>query len=84
MYLEWSAYSRCVADRKSTLVFCVNVAHVIALTAAFRDAGIDARYLHASTPAVERKALVEAFRAGKYPVLINCGTFFLGAVENYY
>ncbi|KAL1951850.1 hypothetical protein VTO73DRAFT_999 [Trametes versicolor] len=67
------------ADRKSTLVFCVNIAHVVALTAAFRGAGIDARYLHASTPAVERKALVEAFRAGKYPVLINCAVLTEGA-----
>ncbi|KAI0361525.1 P-loop containing nucleoside triphosphate hydrolase protein [Trametes cingulata] len=67
------------ADRKSTLVFCVNLAHVSKLTAAFRAAGVDARYLHAQTPAAERKALVEAFRAGKFPVLVNCAVLTEGA-----
>ena len=61
------------ADRKSTLVFCVNLAHVSALTAVFRDAGVDARYVHSGTPAAERRALVEDFKAGKFPVLVNCG-----------
>lgn len=62
------------AGRKSTLVFCVNLAHVRDLTNAFRGLGVDARYLHAGTPVVERKALITSFRAGAYPVLINCGT----------
>ncbi|KAM5529998.1 hypothetical protein V8D89_016337 [Ganoderma adspersum] len=67
------------AGRKSTLVFCVNLAHVAALTAAFRDAGVDARYLHSKTPAAERKALVESFKAGEYPVLVNCAVLTEGA-----
>ncbi|CDO71637.1 hypothetical protein BN946_scf184911.g107 [Trametes cinnabarina] len=54
-------------------------AHVAKLTAAFRAAGVDARYLHANTPAAERKALVEAFRAGRFPVLINCAVLTEGA-----
>ena len=62
-----------IAQRKSTLVFCVNLAHVRDLTAAFREAGVDARYLHAGTPAAERKALIADFRAGVFPVLLNCG-----------
>lgn len=62
------------AGRKSTLVFCVNLAHVRDLTNAFRGLGVDARYLHAGTPVAERKALITSFRAGAYPVLINCGT----------
>ena len=64
------------ADRKSTLVFCVNLAHVAALTAAFRDAGVDARYLHSKTPAGERRTLIESFRAGEFPVLVNCGAAY--------
>ncbi|KAI0669814.1 P-loop containing nucleoside triphosphate hydrolase protein [Trametes maxima] len=66
-------------DRKSTLVFCVNLAHVAKLTATFREAGIDARYVHAGTPAAERKALVEGFRAGTFPVLVNCAVLTEGA-----
>lgn len=43
------------------------------LTQTFRDAGVDARYVHSKTPATERKALIEGFKAGEYPVLVNCG-----------
>ncbi|THH01805.1 hypothetical protein EW026_g935 [Hermanssonia centrifuga] len=58
--------------RKSTLVFCVNLAHVRDLTQAFRDAGVDARYVYSGTPAAERKALIAAFKAQGFPVLLNC------------
>ncbi|KAI0735086.1 P-loop containing nucleoside triphosphate hydrolase protein [Earliella scabrosa] len=67
------------ADRKSTLVFCVNLSHVSKVTAAFRAAGVDARYIHSGTPAAERKALVAAFRAGEFPVLVNCAVLTEGA-----
>jgi ATP-dependent helicase IRC3 len=63
-----------VADRKSTLVFCVNLAHVRQLTKTFQDFGVEARYLHSGTPANERRALITDFKAGSYPVLVNCGT----------
>ena len=62
------------SDRKSTLVFCVNIAHVRQLTKAFREFAIDARQLHSNTPAGERRTLITEFKAGRYPVLINCGT----------
>lgn len=62
------------SDRKSTLVFCVNLAHVRQLTKAFREFGIDARQLHSNTPANERRMLITEFKAGRYPVLVNCGT----------
>ncbi|PWN20620.1 P-loop containing nucleoside triphosphate hydrolase protein, partial [Microstroma glucosiphilum] len=60
------------ADRRSTLVFCIDVQHVIDLTAEFREAGIDARYLHGGTSMKERKQLLEDFKQGKYRVLVNC------------
>jgi ATP-dependent helicase IRC3 len=62
-----------LATRKSTLVFCVTLAHVRELTNTFRKAGVDARYLHAGTPAGERKTLIEDFKKGTFPVLVNCG-----------
>jgi type I site-specific restriction endonuclease len=65
----------CVAsDRKSTIVFAVNVAHVRELTRTFQSAGVDARYLYAGTPISERNALIDGFKAGAFPVLINCGS----------
>ena len=54
-------------------MFCVNLAHVRDLTSEFRLAGIDARYVYSGTPTAERKALISSFRAGQYPVLLNCG-----------
>ncbi|KII93736.1 hypothetical protein PLICRDRAFT_694856 [Plicaturopsis crispa FD-325 SS-3] len=67
------------ASRKSTLVFCVNIAHVRALTNTFREFGIDARYLFSGTPAAERRALVSAFKDGQFPVLVNCAILTEGA-----
>jgi len=69
-----SPYSRGTDNRKSTLVFCVNLSHVRELTQAFRDAGIDARHVHSKTPAAERRLLVDGFKTGEYPVLVNCGS----------
>ena len=74
-HMSLNGSHRMVANRKSTLAFCVNVAHVMDLTNEFRAHGIDARFLHAKTPAFERKALLDSFRAGVYPVLVNCGSY---------
>lgn len=67
------------AHRKSTLIFCVNLAHVKDLTQVFRKSGIDARCLHSGTPLRERTELLTAFRAQEYPVLINCAILAEGA-----
>lgn len=58
--------------RRSTLVFAVNLAHVAALVAAFRKAGVDARSVSAHTVPTERRNLIAGFGAGEYPVLVNC------------
>ncbi|CAO1632569.1 unnamed protein product [Parajaminaea phylloscopi] len=60
------------ANRRSTLVFCADVAHTIDLTAEFRQAGVDARYLHGGITAKERKSLLDGFKRGEYKVLVNC------------
>ncbi|KAI0597955.1 P-loop containing nucleoside triphosphate hydrolase protein [Biscogniauxia sp. FL1348] len=65
-------------QRKSTLVFCVDLAHVSGLTQTFRRHGIDARFITGDTPKVERGERLEAFKAGKFPVLVNCGVFTEG------
>lgn len=66
-------------ERKSTLVFCVNVAHVRNLTQMFAAFEVDARYVYAGTPLQERKQLIQDFRDGKFPVLINCAILTEGA-----
>ncbi len=66
------------AQRKSTLIFCVDIAHVQALTERFRQSDIDARYVTGETKTDDRGRLLDEFKRGEYPVLINCGVFTEG------
>ncbi|KAJ9214968.1 hypothetical protein DTO166G4_3366 [Paecilomyces variotii] len=66
------------SDRKSTLVFCVDIEHARQLTATFREHGIDARYITSSTPKDVRSEQLLAFKNQEYPVLLNCGLFTEG------
>ena len=64
--------------RKSTLVFCVDLNHVGGLTNTFRKHGIDARFVTGDTPKAERGERLDDFKAGKFPILVNCGVFTEG------
>ncbi|KAI0406111.1 P-loop containing nucleoside triphosphate hydrolase protein [Xylaria palmicola] len=66
------------SGRKSTLVFCVDLAHVAGLTRAFRQHGIDARFVTGDTSKVDRSDRLDAFKRGEFPVLVNCGVFTEG------
>ncbi|KAK2606080.1 putative ATP-dependent helicase IRC3 [Conoideocrella luteorostrata] len=66
------------ADRNSTLVFCVDLAHVSGLTHKFQEYGFDARFVTGDTPKLERSEILEAFKKGEFPVLVNCGVFTEG------
>ncbi|KAG6156086.1 hypothetical protein E4U37_000598 [Claviceps purpurea] len=65
-------------DRKSTLVFCVDLAHVAALTNRFRQYGYDARFVTGETHRLDRSEILDAFKRGEFPVLVNCGVFTEG------
>ena len=71
----WLAHAR---DRKSTLVFCVDINHAKELTEVFRSSGIDARYITSKTPKDVRSEQLLAFQKQEFPVLINCGLFTEG------
>lgn len=62
-----------IGTRKSTLVFCVDIAHVTEMTNTFRKYGIDARFVTSLTPKEDRSRLLDDFRAGVFSVLVNCG-----------
>lgn len=64
--------------RESTLVFCVDIAHVTSLTATFRKYGIDAQYITGATKKRTRGERLEAFKNQEFPVLLNCGVFTEG------
>lgn len=65
-------YLHRAADRRSTLIFCVDLSHVANVTQAFRDAGIDARSISSISAPKARKETLDAFARGDYPVLVNC------------
>ena len=69
------------ADRRSTLIFAASFAHVLSLFNTFRNRGIDARIVHSGTPSAQREALYRAFRAGHFPVLVNCGILTEGGAS---
>ncbi|GAA5873706.1 hypothetical protein JCM8547_002680 [Rhodosporidiobolus lusitaniae] len=58
--------------RRSTLVFAVNIAHVISLTNEFRARGIDARFVYNETKPKDRQYLYRQFKEGEFSVLVNC------------
>ena len=73
-----SAWISKAADRKSTLVFCVDLSHVSDLAAAFRRQGILAKSITGSTPKRVRSERLDAFKDRQFPVLLNCGVFTEG------
>ncbi len=66
------------SNRKSTLVFCVDLAHVSDLTAMFRRHGIAAQFVTGDTPKQIRSERLDAFKNQEFPVLVNCGVFTEG------
>ncbi|GAA6008126.1 hypothetical protein JCM10207_007038 [Rhodosporidiobolus poonsookiae] len=77
--LAVDAWEAKAGDRRSTLVFAVSVAHVVSLTNEFRERGVDARFVYADTKQAQREELYRAFKAGEFPVLVNCGILTEGA-----
>lgn len=76
--ITFRAWMERATERKSTLVFCVDLEHVKDLTATFRNNGVDARYVTGNTAKRTRGELLDAFKAQEYPVLINCGVYTEG------
>lgn len=60
------------------LVFCVDVNHARHMTEAFVNAKIDARLVVGATPREEREQTIEAFRNGKFKVLVGVGVMTEG------
>ncbi|ODQ79006.1 hypothetical protein BABINDRAFT_162080 [Babjeviella inositovora NRRL Y-12698] len=65
-------------SRMSTLVFCINIDHLRSLQEVFIMRGVDARFVTGETKSAERIEIVEAFKRGEFPVLLNCGVFTEG------
>jgi ATP-dependent helicase IRC3 len=72
---NWRLLAR---ERKSTLVFCVGVNHMKALTAEFHKQGVNARPISGCTSDAERAQTLRDFSAGLVPVLLNVTVFTEG------
>lgn len=73
-----------ICPGEKTLVFCCSSEQTIGLTKAFCEAGIDARYCLSGDfdeddeYSGDRRAVVDAFARGEFPVLVNFGLFTTG------
>lgn len=65
-------YRHLAAERRSTLIFCVDLSHVDGVVSTFRNAGIDARSVSSMSKAAYRRDTIAAFMNGEFPVLVNC------------
>ena len=68
-----NAYKECAADRKYTIGFCADIAHVHGLTQAFLDEGIQACGIDSTMKIETRRKILKSFYDGKIKVLLNCG-----------
>ncbi|KAJ3362843.1 hypothetical protein GGF32_005244 [Allomyces javanicus] len=75
-WLQVSSYDRTTdqaTKRRSTLVFATDIEHVEGLADAFCKTGAEAHALHSKISPELRDSLIQRFRRGEFPVLINCG-----------
>ncbi|KAG7662334.1 GPI8 [[Candida] subhashii] len=63
---------------RSTLVFCMNIAHCRTLCGILQEMGVNAQYVTGYTSKIEREAIVEDFKQGNIPVLCNVKVFTEG------
>jgi ATP-dependent helicase IRC3 len=70
--LVFNGWKENASERKATLVFGISVHHVEALAETFRANGIDARSLTSGTSSTDRIHIMDDFKAGRFPVLVNC------------
>jgi ATP-dependent helicase IRC3 len=74
----FAAWQEKCSQRKSTLVFCVDVQHVQDLARTFREQGYEARFVTGTTPKRKRGETIDQFKKGQFPILLNCGVFTEG------
>lgn len=74
------SYERFASGRRA-VVFCVNVAHVQSVAAAFSERGIVAKAVWGAMPLEERRETLRRFGDGEVSVLTNCNVLTEGFDE---
>lgn len=72
-------YQQEARNRKSTLVFCANLAVMRDLTTKFKNAGIKAESVSGKTPHVKRLKIYDDVKHQKLAVILNCEVLREGA-----
>lgn len=72
------SYQEYAKDRKSALVFCVGIEHLNHVVEEFNRDGIYCKGVDSTYNAEDRKSIIEEFKSGKLPVLVNCGVLTVG------
>lgn len=75
IFHSWQKYA--AGERKSTLVFAVDMAHTLSLCNHFRANGVEADFITSKTPTATRQQALERFKRGEIPVMVNCGKKFI-------
>lgn len=65
-------------DRKSWIVFCTGVSHSFHVRDAIRERGFSCETVTGETPKPERKAILDAYKAGKIRCLTNANVLTTG------
>jgi superfamily II DNA or RNA helicase len=71
-------YKAKAKGRRYTVVFSATVALSLNLVKAFNDAGIKASSVSSDTLTDKRKEIIESFKNGHLPVLVNCKVIMEG------
>ncbi|KAJ1969313.1 DEAD DEAH box helicase [Dispira parvispora] len=66
------AWKKLATDRRSTLVFAVDVAHVTTLYREFQRYGVSVEMITGSTRPEDRYDILQRFREHQFSVLVNC------------
>ncbi|KAG0244721.1 hypothetical protein BGX31_008610 [Mortierella sp. GBA43] len=75
------AYEDHCGNRRATIVFAADVKHAKTLTKEFEDRGHVAYCISSQIPPNERAGLVQRFRDGEIPILVNCEMLTEGVVD---
>lgn len=68
IYDTWAGNS----DRERTVLFGTSMKHLKDINDKFAEMGVDSRIIHAKMKKKDRQALIDAFSAGEFPVMLNC------------
>lgn len=70
-----------LTPNKKTLMFCVNIKHAQSMCAEFNARGIGAKYIVSTGQEGSRSDILDEWRRGEFPVLINASIFTTGFDE---